>query len=59
MLGEGGEQRGQREKEQVSHCRVRPWGPRLTGASESEPEEAQVTSPPSCFLLSSVFPPQA
>ena len=59
MLGGGGEQRGEREQKQVSHCRVRPWGPRLTGASESEPEGAWVTSPPSCFLLPSVFPPQA
>lgn len=51
--------REEREKEQVSHCRVRPWGPRLTGASESEPERGLGDQPSLLLSAAFVFPPQA
>lgn len=51
--GRVGEQRGEKAREQVSHCRGRPWGPCLTGASEPEPEKCSGNQP--SLLLSAAF----
>lgn len=58
--GRVGEQRGEKAREQVSHCRVRPWGPCLMGASEpTEPEKCLGDQPSLLLSAASVSPPQA